>query len=120
MTHRRFAFVREPVVKKENFDNFRDIPVDERVFVVQKHTIATTVKLDFLSGGGGAMSVVQTVPAELVVVEVEPLPKSSYSFSIIGEVGSDWTSLDLVSGLCGSGGSSSRSVFRPESTWKEV
>lgn len=78
-------------------------------------TIATTVRLDFRSGGGGAIRAVQTVPAELVVVDVEPLPNSSYSFSTMGEVGSELTSLDFVNGGCGSG-SSSLSVFRPEST----
>lgn len=77
-------------------------------------TIATTVRLDLRSGGGGAISAVQTVPAELVVVEVDPLPNSSYSFSTIGEVGSEPMSLVLVKGLCGMGSSSLR-VFRPES-----
>lgn len=82
-------------------------------------TIATTVRLDFLSGGGGAIKAVQTVPAELVVVDVDPLPNSSYSFSMMGEVGSELTSLDLVKGHWGTG-SSSLSVFSPESTWNEV
>lgn len=81
--------------------------------------MATTVRLDFLSGGGGAIKAVQTVPAELVVVDVDPLPNSSYSFSTTGEVGSELTSLDLVNGLCGTGSSSLR-VFKPESTWNEV
>jgi len=76
-------------------------------------TIATTVRLDLRSGGGGAISAVQTVPAELVVVEVDPLPNNSYSFSTIGEV-SELISLVLVKGLCGMGSSSLR-VFRPES-----
>lgn len=62
-------------------------------------TIATTVRLDFLSGGGGAIRAVQTVPAELVVVEVDPRPNNSYSFSMIGEVGSELTPFDFVSGL---------------------
>jgi hypothetical protein len=82
-------------------------------------TIATTVRLDLRSGGGGAMSAVQTVPAELVVVEVDPLPNNSYSFSTTGEVGSELISLDLIKGLCGIG-SSSLSVFRPESMWNDV
>lgn len=81
--------------------------------------MATTVKLDFLSGGGGARRAVQTVPAELVVVEVDPLPNSSYSFSTTGEVGSELTSLDFVNGLAGTN-SSSRNVLRPESIWNEV
>lgn len=72
------------------------------------------MRLDLRSGGGGAISAVQTVPAELVVVEVDPLPNSSYSFSTIGEVGSEPMSLVLVKGLCGIGSSSLR-VFRPES-----
>jgi len=65
------------------------------------------------------MSAVQTVPAELVVVEVDPLPNNSYSFSTTGEVGSELISLDLIKGLCGIG-SSSLSVFRPESMWNDV
>ena len=81
--------------------------------------MATTVRLDFLSGGGGAIKAVHTVPAELVVVDVEPLPKSSYSFSTTGEVGSELISFDFINGHCGTG-SSSRKVFRPESTWNEV
>lgn len=81
--------------------------------------MATTVKLDFLSGGGGAKRAVHTVPAELVVVDVEPLPNSSYSFSTMGEVGSEPMSLDFSSGLAGIG-SSSLKVLSPESMWKDV
>lgn len=82
----------------------------------------------FLSGTAGpklrllllpvAKRVVQTVPALLVVVEVEPLPNSSYSFSALITV----SSLEKADVECKgvAGASSSLRVFNPLSMWKEV
>lgn len=64
---------------------------------------------------------VQTVPAELVVVDVDPFPKSSYSFSAESTVLFEpefEKALVLCKGV--EGRSSSFSVFKPLSIWKEV
>lgn len=89
------------------------------------------VKELFLSGTVGpimsdlslpaAISVVQTVPAELVVVLVDPLPNNSYSLSAVNV----WLleefdkALLVCIGVLGDM-SSSFNVFNPESIWNDV
>jgi hypothetical protein len=95
--------------------------------------LSLLVNLDkelFLSGTAGhpfrdlllsdARNVVQTVPAELVVVEVEPLPKSSYSFSAVRIVLFELEEKADVECRGVHGSSSSLRVFKPLSMWKEV
>lgn len=84
-------------------------------------------KLPLLPKVCPAKRVVQTVPAEEVVVDVLPFPNSSYSFSAViwarvgwgWKLGNDWVSFrrkeDADSPM-----SSSFKVFKPESTWNDV
>lgn len=71
------------------------------------------------------INVVHTVPAELAVVDVDPFPNNSYSLSaestvLLLELPNELV-LDKAEEVCrGVTGSSSLSVFRPESIWKEV
>lgn len=86
------------------FDNF-----DKELF--RSGTAGPIIKDLLLSE---ARSVVQTVPAELVVVEVEPLPNSSYSLSADNTVLFEPEFENAEVECNGVGGvSSSLSVFNP-------